>query len=403
MAKGKNYYEILGVSRDASLDEIKKAYRKLAMEYHPDRNKGSKRAENKFKKINEAYDTLSDEKKRAEYDAITFGGAYYYNNFEETNEESGFDFNAFYENFYREKAREEEKAKKRKTKQSRAKTSGTKNAKAKEEKKTEAEANGRKDFDFNSFYENFYREKAREEEKAKKERAKTSGTKNAKAKEEIKPKTYTFKENILLFVVGGIFGILGLILALISYFAINTVVNFINRHTSFYISEGLSIVLDIILFYILFFVIFTKLFGFKKRDDIILVVISSVITIFIFSFVEIFTNISIFRMHLILYIFLYYILTIISFFMLYFIYDKLAKYFKSNKENKRKFINFVMTFIIGGVLSLITYNILSFINGNIFYFSNIWANILRFVLFGISFFAGNLICNKLIKYFNYKK
>ena len=128
MAKGKNYYEILGVSRDASLDEIKKAYRKLAMEYHPDRNKGSKRAENKFKKINEAYDTLSDEKKRAEYDAITFGGAYYYNNFEETNEESGFDFNAFYENFYREKAREEEKAKKRKTKQSRAKTSGTKNA-----------------------------------------------------------------------------------------------------------------------------------------------------------------------------------------------------------------------------------------------------------------------------------
>ena len=108
-------------------------------------------------------------------------------------------------------------------------------------------------------------------------------------------------------------------------------------------------------------------------------------------------------MHFIIFIILWYVLAIISYSTLCFIYDKLVKYFKSNKENKRKFINFVMTFIIGGVLSFITYNILGFINRNIFYFSDIWANILRFVLFGISFFAGNLICNKLIKYFNSKK
>ena len=63
-----DYYEILGVSRDATKVEIKKAYRKLAMKYHPDRNPGDKEAEEKFKLINEAYQVLSDDEKRAIYD-----------------------------------------------------------------------------------------------------------------------------------------------------------------------------------------------------------------------------------------------------------------------------------------------------------------------------------------------
>ncbi len=63
-----DYYEILGVSRTATQVEIKKAYRKLAMKYHPDRNPGDKEAEEKFKQINEAYQVLSDEEKRAIYD-----------------------------------------------------------------------------------------------------------------------------------------------------------------------------------------------------------------------------------------------------------------------------------------------------------------------------------------------
>jgi curved DNA-binding protein len=66
----KDYYEILGVSRNAPADEIKKAYRKLAMKYHPDRNPGNKAAEEKFKGINEAYDVLSDTKKRGLYDQM---------------------------------------------------------------------------------------------------------------------------------------------------------------------------------------------------------------------------------------------------------------------------------------------------------------------------------------------
>ena len=64
----KDLYEILGVSRDASADEIKKAYKKLAVKYHPDRNKGSKEAEDKFKEIGAAYAILSDAQKRAKYD-----------------------------------------------------------------------------------------------------------------------------------------------------------------------------------------------------------------------------------------------------------------------------------------------------------------------------------------------
>jgi molecular chaperone DnaJ len=64
----KDYYEVLGVSRDASADDIKKAYRKLAMKYHPDKNTGNKEAEEKFKDINEAYQILSDEEKKEQFD-----------------------------------------------------------------------------------------------------------------------------------------------------------------------------------------------------------------------------------------------------------------------------------------------------------------------------------------------
>ncbi|MEO0315103.1 MAG: molecular chaperone DnaJ, partial [Pseudomonadota bacterium] len=73
MAK-RDFYEILGVAKNASDDEIKKAYRKLAMKYHPDRNPDSKGAEDKFKEAKEAYEMLSDSQKREAYDRFGHAG-----------------------------------------------------------------------------------------------------------------------------------------------------------------------------------------------------------------------------------------------------------------------------------------------------------------------------------------
>jgi len=74
MAKKRDFYEVLGVNRDASEEEIKKSYRKLAMKYHPDRNPGSKEAEEKFKEAKEAYEILSEAEKRRAYDAYGHAG-----------------------------------------------------------------------------------------------------------------------------------------------------------------------------------------------------------------------------------------------------------------------------------------------------------------------------------------
>jgi len=73
MANKRDYYEVLGVSKNASKDEIKDAYRKLAMQFHPDRNKAPE-AEEKFKEISEAYAVLSDEQKRQQYDTLGHAG-----------------------------------------------------------------------------------------------------------------------------------------------------------------------------------------------------------------------------------------------------------------------------------------------------------------------------------------
>ena len=73
-ANKRDYYEVLGVEKNATPEQIKKAYRKLAKKYHPDMNPGDDEAANKFKEVNEAYEVLSDEDKKAKYDQFGFDG-----------------------------------------------------------------------------------------------------------------------------------------------------------------------------------------------------------------------------------------------------------------------------------------------------------------------------------------
>ena len=94
MADKRDYYEVLGVSKTANVDEIKKAYRKLAMQYHPDRNPGNKEAEEKFKEATEAYEILSDEKKRSQYDKFGFQGVH--SDFADAYGRGGFDFSSMF-------------------------------------------------------------------------------------------------------------------------------------------------------------------------------------------------------------------------------------------------------------------------------------------------------------------
>lgn len=84
----KDYYTILGLSRSASTEEIRKAYRKLAMQYHPDHNPGDNQSEERFKEINEAYQVLNDPQKRAHYDRV--GSAY--SNWQQRGGQGGFDW-----------------------------------------------------------------------------------------------------------------------------------------------------------------------------------------------------------------------------------------------------------------------------------------------------------------------
>jgi curved DNA-binding protein len=97
MAAEKDYYSILGVAKNATPEVIKKHYRKLAMEYHPDRNKEDEQAEEKFKAINEAYAVLSNPKKRKQYD--TFGSARFHQRFSQEDIFQGFDIGDILKDF----------------------------------------------------------------------------------------------------------------------------------------------------------------------------------------------------------------------------------------------------------------------------------------------------------------
>jgi curved DNA-binding protein len=92
-----DYYKILGVDKKASQGEIKKAYRKLAMKYHPDHTKGDKGAEEKFKKISEAYAVLSDKEKRQQYD--TFGSTDFHQRYSQEDIFKNFDFSDIFREF----------------------------------------------------------------------------------------------------------------------------------------------------------------------------------------------------------------------------------------------------------------------------------------------------------------
>lgn len=93
----KGYYKVLGVSKNCSADELKKAYRKLALKYHPDRNKGDKAAEERFKEISEAYAVLTDPEKRKQYDA--FGSTEFHQRFSQEDIFRGFDFGTVFREF----------------------------------------------------------------------------------------------------------------------------------------------------------------------------------------------------------------------------------------------------------------------------------------------------------------
>ena len=94
---GKDYYKILGVNKNASKEEIKKSYRKLAMKYHPDQNKGDKASEERFKEVNEAYAVLSDEEKRKQYDM--FGAEGFQQRFSQEDIFRNFDFGQVFREF----------------------------------------------------------------------------------------------------------------------------------------------------------------------------------------------------------------------------------------------------------------------------------------------------------------
>jgi len=94
---GTDYYKTLGVNKTATDDEIKKAYRKLAMKYHPDHTKGDKSAEEKFKKISEAYAVLSDKEKRKQYD--TFGSNGFHQRFSQEDIFRSYDFGDIFKEF----------------------------------------------------------------------------------------------------------------------------------------------------------------------------------------------------------------------------------------------------------------------------------------------------------------